>query len=43
MEESAKVLLTVVLVLAVFMANYLYGAWLTRRSKKSDNVTEPIQ
>lgn len=37
--ESAKILLTVVLIIGVFMANFLYGVWFTRRSKKEDKVT----
>lgn len=41
--ESAKILLTVVLISAVFMANFLFGVWITRRSKKEDKASDPIQ
>lgn len=41
--ESVKILLAVLIIIAVFMANYFYGIWITRRSKKVNNTTDPIQ
>jgi len=41
--EHAKTLSAILIIIAVFMVNYLCGVWVTRHGKKLSKPTDPLR